>query len=118
MEHILFKQKIKKGKVGEYVKAHREMWPDLLKKMNDSGIENMMIWVDNSEIYLYTIAEDFDKAFADLAKTDVFIRWLEKMAPLLDVIQDYSKKGKIEKLEQIFNLKKQLQAEISKGMKK
>jgi len=104
----MFKQKIKKDKVKEYVEAHKEAWPELLKTMNVSGIENMVIWIDNNEIYLYAIANDFDKAYSKLAQTNVFQKWLDEMTPLLEVIQDYSEEGKIEKLDKIFDLKKQL----------
>jgi len=43
MEHVLFVQQVKEDKRKEYINAHREAWPELLRAIKESGIEREMI---------------------------------------------------------------------------
>ncbi|MCL5986347.1 MAG: L-rhamnose mutarotase [Actinobacteria bacterium] len=108
MEHVLFFQKIRKGKRNEYIKAHREMWTELLEAIKEAGIEREIIWLKGNGIFLYIMSDNFDKALSKLAEKKVFQNWLKKMAPLLSEVQDYSGEGNIVKLDKIFDLEKQL----------
>lgn len=108
MEYVLFVQKVKKDKKGEYVKAHKECWPELLKAIKESGIERLMIWLLENNVLIHTMAEDFDSAMAKLAKRKVFKDWIAKMDPLMDERQDYSGKGNIIGLDKVFDLEAQL----------
>lgn len=108
MEHILFIQKVKKEKKDEYIKYHKEAWQDLLKEMKSSGIEREMIWLFDENIIIYVMAENFDESYNKFSRTEVFQKWLQIMTPLLKSVQDYSKKGNIQKLEKIFDLEEQI----------
>lgn len=108
MEHILFKQKVKSEKIKEYINAHKNAPQELLNAMKNSGLNNMIIWIDGCELYLYAIADNFDGAYAKLVMTEVFQKWLTIMTPLLDEVQDYSEEGKIQKLNKIFDIEAQL----------
>ncbi len=108
MEHVLFVQKVKKDKKEEYIKYHKECWQDLLKEMKNSGIKREIIWMNGEQIMVYIMAKDFNDSMDKLAKTDVFKKWTELMTPLLANIQDYSSKGKVLRLEEIFNLERLL----------
>ncbi len=107
MQHVLFMQKTQPEKKDEYVTAHRECWPELLRAIKDSGIERELIWMDGNTILIYMMMEDFDAAMARLGETDVFKKWTAKMGPLLAVMQDYEG-GNIAQLEKVFDLEGQL----------
>jgi L-rhamnose mutarotase len=108
MEHVLFVQKVKKEKKEEYIKYHKECWPELLNAIKKSGIEREIIWIFEEQILVYLMAEDIDDAMDQLSKTEVFKKWTKLMAQVLDEMQDYSAKGKIVKLEEVFHLERQL----------
>ncbi len=108
MEHVLFVQKVKKEKKEEYIKYHKECWPELLKEIKRSGIEREIIWVFGEQVIVYLMAEDVDEAMNRLSKTEIFKKWTELMTQVLDEMQDYSSKGKIVKLEEVFHLERQL----------
>ncbi len=108
MEHVLFVQKVKSDRKQEYIKAHAEAWPSLLEAIRDSGIEREMIWMQDDTIYIYIMAEHFDRAMATLAETAVFKEWLAKMDPLLAVMQDFSGEGKVVRLPKVFDVELQL----------
>lgn len=108
MEHVMFVQKVKEGKKDEYIKAHKECWPELLKAIKESGIKRELIWFLGSNILIYEMAENFDKAMGKLAEKQVFKDWIAKMNPLMDEMQDYSEEGNIMRLDKVFDLEAQL----------
>ena len=108
MEHVMFVQEVKPDKKNEYVAAHRDAWPELLVAIRESGIEREMIWLHGNYIYIYMMSENFDRAMATLAEKQVFKNWLDKMEPLLAMMQDYSGEGNVIILDKVFDLEKQL----------
>lgn len=113
MEHVLFIQKVKPEKKQEYLEAHRKVWPELLKLIKESGVEREIIWIKDETLYVYIMAENFDKALGYQGETKLFQKWVEKMSPLLSEIQDYSEEGRIVKLEKAFDLEEQLGENIT-----
>jgi len=108
-KHIMFVQKIKSEKKEEYIKAHKEAWPELLKAIKDCGIDREMIWVFGDYICIYMMTEDFDEAMSRLSKTDIFKKWSEYMGTLLAEMQDYSQGGEnVVTLDKVFDLEAQL----------
>jgi L-rhamnose mutarotase len=108
MEHVLFTQKVNPQKKGEYIEAHRKVWPDLLRLIRDSGVQREIIWIKDETLYVYIMAENFNQALGYQGETRLFQKWIEKMQPLLSEIQDYSEEGKIVRLEKVFDLEEQL----------
>lgn len=108
MEHVLFVQKVKPDRKEDYLEAHRNVWPELLSEIRASGVEREIIWIDNETLYVYIMAENFDEALEKQGRSEIFRKWVEKMDPLLAEMQDYSEKGKIVRLEKIFDLEEQL----------
>jgi L-rhamnose mutarotase len=108
MEHILYIQKLKKGKRKQYTKDHKECWPELLEAIKESGIERNIIWLYGDEILIYTMSENFNGSMAKLSRKKIFKDWIRRMKNYLEVIQDFSSKGKVIKLEKIFDLEEQI----------
>ncbi len=108
MEHALFVQKVRKERRGEYLKAHREPPPELIRTLHDSGFQREIIWMEGETTYIYVMAEDVDASFARLTATPIFKSWVQKMEPLLAVMQDYSGSGSIAKLQKVFDLEEHL----------
>jgi L-rhamnose mutarotase len=108
MDHVLFIQKVKPEKKGEYIRAHREPPPELVRMLRESGVEREIIWIQGENLYIYVMAEDFQKAIAHQGKTRVFQDWLLRMQPLLSEIQDYSGEGSVVTVDKIFDLEEQL----------
>jgi L-rhamnose mutarotase len=108
-KHIMFVQKLKTEKKEEYIKAHKEAWPELLKAIKDSGIDRELIWIFGDFICIYMMTDDFDEAMSNLSKTEIFKKWSEYMGELLDEMQDYSEGGtNVITLDKVFDLEEQL----------
>ena len=110
MEHIVFIQKVKKDKKEKYLKYHKECPKALMEVIKNSGIKREIIWINEEQLIVYIMSDDFEKAMARLVKQSVFKNWTSLMEPLLSEMQDYSQDGKIKNLQKVFDLEEQLKA--------
>jgi len=108
MDHVLFVQKVRPEKKLEYIRAHEQPPAELMRLIRGSGVEREIIWIQGEDLYVYVMAEDFEKAMAYQGRTKLFQDWVEKMKPLLSKIQDYSEEGAVVKLRKVFDLEEQL----------
>ncbi len=66
--------------VGEYKKAHDEIWPDMAQAIRDAGIRNYSIFFSpDGTLYSYFECDDAGAAFAFMRRTEVNARWQKAM---------------------------------------
>ncbi len=86
MQRIGFCFKVKKEAIPEYIRRHKEVWPELLQAGADSGNRNYTLFMrEDGLVFGYLEAGDWEKAAAAMAKSEVNARWQEYMAPLFEV---------------------------------
>ncbi len=105
MKRFAFIFKIKPELKDEYKKAHDEVWPDMAKAINDSGIRNYSIFFrEDGTLFAYLEAEDPEKSFEYIAKQEVNERWQKAMEKYF-VKQDTSILGpEIQAIEEVFHI--------------
>jgi L-rhamnose mutarotase len=79
-----FVLRVRPDKIDEYVAAHREVWPDVLRALTDSGIRKYSIFRDGNQVFGYFEADDLAAAAEYLGRQEVCARWQDAMAKLLD----------------------------------
>ena len=80
MKRYAFIFKIRPELKDEYKKAHDEIWPDMAKAINDSGIKNYSIFFrKDGTLFAYLEAEDPEKSFEYIGKQEVNERWQKAM---------------------------------------
>jgi L-rhamnose mutarotase len=79
-----FVLRVKPDKVDEYVRAHREVWPELLAALKGAGIRNYTIVRAGNQMFGYFESDDLDRAASYLASKEVSVRWQDAMADLLE----------------------------------
>jgi L-rhamnose mutarotase len=79
-----FVLRVKPDKVDEYVRAHREVWPELLAALKGAGIRNYTIFRAGNQMFGYFESDDLERAEAYLAAQEVSARWQDAMADLLE----------------------------------
>jgi len=79
-----FVLRVKPDRVEEYVRAHREVWPEMLEALTAAGIRNYTIFRDGNRMFGYFETDDLAKAEAYLAGQEVSARWQDAMADLLE----------------------------------
>jgi L-rhamnose mutarotase len=79
-----FVLRVRPDKIDEYVRAHREVWPEMLEALKAAGIGNFTIFRAGTEVFGYFEAADLEAAEAYLAAQEVSARWQDTMAELLE----------------------------------
>jgi L-rhamnose mutarotase len=83
------------------VKAHSEVWPEMLAALTDAGIRNYSIFRAGTDVFGYFESDDLEHAAGYMAAQPVSTRWQDTMAPLLSQrVPDAGPPA----LEQIFRL--------------
>jgi L-rhamnose mutarotase len=64
----------------EYVRRHREVWPEMLDALRGSGWRNYSLFLgDDGTLIGYLECDDFAAAQAAMAATEVNARWQAEM---------------------------------------
>lgn len=75
---------IRPEKIDQYVRAHAEVWPEMLRALTDAGIRNYSIFRAGGDVFGYFESDDLEAAAAHMAAQPVSARWQDRMAELLD----------------------------------
>ncbi len=91
MERIAFKMKMHKGVEEEYKKRHDELWPELKELLNETGIHEYSIFLDNTTNNLFAVLniEDAER-LNTLPAEPVMQKWWAYMKDLMECNNDNS----------------------------
>ncbi|HSS75014.1 MAG TPA: L-rhamnose mutarotase [Gaiellaceae bacterium] len=84
IQRSAFVLRVRPDKIDEYVAAHRDVWPDMLGALKESGIRNYSIFRDGNQVFGYFESDDLAAAAAYLGRQEVCARWQDAMADLLE----------------------------------
>lgn len=105
MERYAWKAVVKEGKKDEYVRRHREIWPEMVKVLKDAGIVNYSIWNVGNELFGYYECEKGAAYAARVqAESPVVDKWNEYMKDVMVMEMD-PVTGAQPKAEEVFYLK-------------
>ncbi|MFD1000938.1 L-rhamnose mutarotase [Ohtaekwangia kribbensis] len=91
MKRAAFKMKLKPGYREEYKKRHDAIWPELKKLLQDAGIHDYSIFLDEETDTLFAVQKIDGKAGSqDLGKTEIVQRWWAYMADIMETNPDNS----------------------------
>jgi L-rhamnose mutarotase len=79
-----FVLRVRPDKIEEYIRAHQEVWPEMLEALRGAGIRNYTIFRNGSQMFGYFEADDLAAAARHLARQEVSTRWQDSMAELLE----------------------------------
>ena len=83
-EKYAWKARLLPGMRDEYIRRHREIWPDMVAVLKEAGIENYTIWNVGDELFGYYECRDgINKAAAVQAGSPVVDRWNEYMKDVM-----------------------------------
>ena len=83
-QRTAFVLQVRPDKIEEYVRAHQEVWPEMLDALRGAGIRNYTIFRDGSRMFGYFEADDLAEAGRRMAAQPVSTRWQDAMADLLE----------------------------------
>lgn len=86
MEQIGFLMRLKPGNAAEYRKRHDAIWPELKTALEQAGICDYAIFLDEPTGNLFAVLRlRADNRRAELANQPVMRRWWDYMADLMEV---------------------------------
>ena len=101
MERACFLLRVRPEKLGEYKARHREVWPEMLDALRETGWTNYSLFLrDDGLLIGYFETESFERSLAAMDVTDVNARWQAEMAPFFEA----GPAGGFERLEEVFHL--------------
>ena len=104
MPRYAFKLQIKAGCEEVYEREHTRVWPELLAKLKEVGISDYSIFRRGQELILCLRVENFEKAWDELDKDPVNLRWQEFMAPLFEAVPGIEPGERFAMMKEVFYL--------------
>lgn len=83
MERRTFVFDLKAGMEQEYIRRHRQIWPEMLAMLKEAGIRNYSIWLWNSQVIGYYESENLSVTDAFKAQSPVQAKWSAYMQDIL-----------------------------------
>ena len=84
MQRVAFVMQVKPGQEEEYVRRHREVWPEVEADLKRAGVRRMSIFMSGRQLFLYMEVEEYAAACEVLESSPESVRWEEYMAPIME----------------------------------
>ena len=89
MDRVSLMMRVKNGHQDEYMRRHREVWPEVMAEHRRAGVKKMAIYMNGPDLFLYMEVEDYANAMRMLNKSPAVLRWEEYMAPIMEDSVDH-----------------------------
>ena len=86
MPRYAFQLRIKADAIEEYEREHTRVWPELLTKLKAVGISDYSIFRRGQELVLCLRVDDFERAWGELDRDPVNLKWQEFMSRLFEPV--------------------------------
>ena len=104
MPRYAFQLRIKPDAIEQYEIEHKRVWPELLAKLKEVGISDYSIFRRGQDLTLVLRVEDFDKAWDELDRDPVNLRWQEFMGKLFEPVPGVGEGERFAMLKEVFYL--------------
>jgi L-rhamnose mutarotase len=86
----------------EYIKAHREIWPEITRGLKEAGCHEMTVFLRGNSLFLYALIDDIAEFNRIRAKDPAYRRWDAWMNQLLEAPFDDEEPGAFAAMEEIW----------------
>jgi L-rhamnose mutarotase len=105
MQRVCFLLKVRPERLTEYVARHREVWPDMLQALSETGWTNYSLFLrDDGLLVGYFETPSLEAALAGMAGTEVNTRWQAEMAPFFESLDGRRPDEAFLTLQEVFHL--------------
>ncbi|HVC24541.1 MAG TPA: L-rhamnose mutarotase [Acidimicrobiales bacterium] len=94
------------GRAEEYLRLHREVWPEVLAALSRANITNYSIYRHDGVLFSYLEhrGDDYEADMASLAEDPATQRWWEVMTPMQRTLRATPDDPWWTELEEVFHL--------------
>ena len=86
----------------EYIRAHREIWPEITRGLRDAGCHEMSIFMRGDNLFIYALIDDIAEFNRIRARDPFYRKWDDWMNTLLAAPFDGQEKGPFATMEEIW----------------
>ena len=104
MDRLGLAYRLRPGAREAYLKAHREIWPEMRDFLKRSGVDRMTIFLREDLLFLCAEIDDLERYEAMELSDPVSMRWERFMATLLAQPYDETESGIFAKLEEVWHI--------------
>jgi len=105
MQRVAFILKVKKNRLEEYKVRHREVWPEMLQALRETGWRNYSLFLrEDGTLVGYVETEDFQKAVDGMQEREVNARWQAEMEEFFELPEGGKADTSMSPLEEVFHL--------------
>ena len=105
MQRVAFCLRLKKGAAEAYDKAHREVWPEMLEALRETGWRNYSLFLREDGLLVgYLETPDLAAALRGMAGREINERWQREMAPFFEALEGRRPDEGMVGLEEVFHL--------------
>jgi len=104
MKRVAFKMYLKEGQTKEYMRRHREIWPEVVDLLKRAGVGDYSIFLDEETHVLFAIQTlAGDQGSQSLGRHEIIRKWWDYMSDIMEVNPDNSPVSV--ELEEVFYLR-------------
>ncbi|KAA8922184.1 MAG: L-rhamnose mutarotase [Thermoplasma sp.] len=78
-----FHLKIKKGTEDEYIKRHRNVWPEMLDLLKKAGVRNYSIFIEDTDVFGYWECDDLSTTLDAINRSEINSKWQSFMSDII-----------------------------------
>ena len=105
LQRVCFLLNVRPEKLEEYKARHREVWPEMIRALRDSGWTNYSLFLRPDGLLIgYLETPDFERALAEMKRRDVNQRWQREMATFFDTQNGVGPDEFMTPIEEVFHL--------------
>jgi L-rhamnose mutarotase len=96
---------IKPEHIEEYAKIHAEVWPDVLKKIEECNLRNYSIYRYGDLLFAYFEyhGDDFEADMAKMAADETTQKWWDVCMPMQNPVEDRAEGEWWKTIEEVFH---------------
>lgn len=106
MRRVGFMLKVKQHLIDEYKDHHKNVWPEMLQALHDTGWHNYSLFMrpDGMLFGYFETPESLEAAQTAMAQTEVNGRWQDTMSPYFEISEGARPDELFIELEEVFHL--------------
>jgi L-rhamnose mutarotase len=105
MRRVCFLLKVRGELAEEYRERHERVWPEMLEALSATGWTNYSLFLRPDGLLVgYLETEDFERALAGMAATEVNARWQRDMAGYFEGLDGGAADAAMVPLTEVFHL--------------
>ncbi|MFP3989593.1 L-rhamnose mutarotase [Streptomyces sp. E11-3] len=105
MQRVCFLLKVRRDRIAEYRERHAAVWPEMLEALSATGWHNYSLFLREDGLLVgYLETEDFARAQAAMAATDINARWQAEMGEFFEALDGERPDEAMKPLTEVFHL--------------